>query len=201
MSERDPSTKIAVNINFNDNNSDNGLTVVNMSATTSIYSQCSENRRNPVHLYAPELTHAFDTTHTSTTDRTRTKPMTEISIKNFHDEDTEFRTTNSPPTSNNNRPPQQPNIRPNHPSPAQPRQNNNYDCRPPTHQACPFQQQNCGARPPFRPISSNNTNQRRPQNNNNATRQNPSTLNAANNVCNNFGRLGHYANQCITASH
>ena len=35
-----------------------------------IYSQCSENSRNRVHLYAPELTRAFDTTHTSTTDGT-----------------------------------------------------------------------------------------------------------------------------------
>jgi hypothetical protein len=98
MSERDPKTKNVVNLNFNDDISDNGLTVVNMSATTSIYSQCSENSRNCVHLYAPEVTHAFDTTHTSTTDGTQTKPMTEIFIKNFQDEDAEFPTTNSPPT-------------------------------------------------------------------------------------------------------
>jgi hypothetical protein len=54
-----------------------------------------------MHLYVPEVTRALDTTHTSTTDRTRTKPMTEIFIKNFHDEDAEFPTTNSPPTTNN----------------------------------------------------------------------------------------------------
>jgi hypothetical protein len=70
MSERDPNAENAVNPNFNDDISNNGLTVVNMSATTSIYSQCSENSRNCVHLYAPELTRAFDTTHTSTTDGT-----------------------------------------------------------------------------------------------------------------------------------
>jgi hypothetical protein len=98
MSERDPKTKNVVNLNFNDDISDNGLTVVNMSATTSIYSQCSENSRNCVHLYPPELTNAFDTTHTSTRDGTQTKPMTEIFIKNFQDEDAEFPTKNSPPT-------------------------------------------------------------------------------------------------------
>jgi hypothetical protein len=98
MSERDPNPENAVNPNFNDNISDNGLTVVNMSATTSIYSQCSENSRNCVHLYAPELTSAFDTTHTSTTNGTRTKPMTEIFITNFQDKNAEFPTTNSPPT-------------------------------------------------------------------------------------------------------
>jgi hypothetical protein len=78
-----------------------------------------------------------------------------------------FSSTMRPYTSHNNRP-QQPNTRPNNPSPAQPRPN--HDCRPTTHQACPFQQQNCGARPPFRPISSNNTNQRHHPNNNNAAR-------------------------------
>ena len=98
MSERDPTAENAVNPNFNDDISNNGLDVVNMSATTSIYSQCSENSRNCVHLYAPELTRAIDTTHTSTTDGTRTKPMTEIFITNFQDENAEFPTTNSPPT-------------------------------------------------------------------------------------------------------
>ncbi len=34
------------------------------------------------------------------TDGTRTKPMTEIFIKNFHDKDAEFPTTNSPPNTN-----------------------------------------------------------------------------------------------------
>jgi hypothetical protein len=86
MSERDPNAENAVNPNFNNDISDNGLTVVNMSATTSIYSQCSEKSRNCVHLYAPELTRAFDTTNTSTTDGTRTKPMTEIFIKKSRDE-------------------------------------------------------------------------------------------------------------------
>ena len=57
MSERDPSAKNAVNPNFNNMVSDNGLTIVNMSATTSIYSQYSEKCRNCVHLYTPELTH------------------------------------------------------------------------------------------------------------------------------------------------
>jgi hypothetical protein len=94
MSERDPSAKNAVNPNFNDDIYNNGLTIVNMSATTCIYSQCSENSGNRVHLYAPELTCAF---HTSSKDGTRTKPMMEIFIKNFQDEDTEFPTTNSHP--------------------------------------------------------------------------------------------------------
>jgi hypothetical protein len=98
MSERDPNAENAVDLNFNDNISDNGLTVVNMSATTSTYSLCSENSRNCVHLYAPQLTRAFDTTHTSTTNGTRTKPMTEIFINNFQDKDAEFPTTSSPPT-------------------------------------------------------------------------------------------------------
>ncbi len=83
MSKRDPSAKHAVTPTFNDNISANGLTIVNMSATTSIYSHNSENSRNCVYLYAPELTHAFDTTNTSTTDGTRTKPMTDIFIKTF----------------------------------------------------------------------------------------------------------------------
>jgi hypothetical protein len=99
-SEHDPSAKNAVHLNFNDDISDNGLTVVNKSATTSIYSHSSENSRNCVHLYAPELTRAFDTTHTSITDGTRTKPMTETFIKNFHDKDAELPTTNPPPTTN-----------------------------------------------------------------------------------------------------
>jgi hypothetical protein len=102
MSERDPSAKNAVNVTLNNDISENGLTVVNMSSTTSIYSHCSENSRNCVHLYAPELTRAFDMSHASTTDGTRTrKPMTEIFITNFQDEDTEFPTTNSPPTTHN----------------------------------------------------------------------------------------------------
>jgi hypothetical protein len=45
-SERDPSAENAVHLNFNDNISDNGLTIVDMSATTSIYSQCSENSKD-----------------------------------------------------------------------------------------------------------------------------------------------------------
>ena len=87
-----------------------------------------------------------------------------------------FISTKQPYTSNNNRPPQQPNLQPNNPFSAQLRPNNNNDCRPTTHQACPSQQQNCGARPPFRPISSNNTNQRHHPNNNNAARQNPNCM-------------------------
>ncbi len=63
MSERDPNAKNTFDLNFNDDISDIGLTVVNMSVTTSIYSQCSENSRNCVHLYVPELTRAFDPTH------------------------------------------------------------------------------------------------------------------------------------------
>jgi hypothetical protein len=59
MSERDPNAENAVDLN--DDNSDNGLTVVNMSVTTSIYSQCSENSRKCVHLYAPELACALQT--------------------------------------------------------------------------------------------------------------------------------------------
>ncbi len=61
MSEPDPNAKNAIDPNFNNDISDNGLTVVYMSATTSIYSQCSEKSRNRVHLYAPELARAFDT--------------------------------------------------------------------------------------------------------------------------------------------
>jgi hypothetical protein len=64
MSKRDPSAENAVNLNCNDDISNNGLTVVNMSATTSINSQCTENSRNRVHLYAPEVTRSSDTTHT-----------------------------------------------------------------------------------------------------------------------------------------
>ncbi len=103
-----------------------------------------------------------------------------------------------PYTSTNNRPQNRPNTRPNNPSPAQPRPN--HDRRPTTHQARPFQQQNRDTRPPFRPTSSRNTNQRRPPNSNNAARRYPSTSNTANIVCNNCGRLGHYANRCITAN-
>jgi hypothetical protein len=40
-SEHDPSAENAVNLNFKDYISNNGLTEVNMSAATSIYSQCS----------------------------------------------------------------------------------------------------------------------------------------------------------------
>ncbi len=98
MSERDPSVKNVINPNFNFNIYKNGLTVVNMSATTSMNSQYSENSRTHVHLYAPELTRAFDTTHTSTTDGIQTKPMMGIFIKTFQDKDMEFPTTNSPPT-------------------------------------------------------------------------------------------------------
>jgi hypothetical protein len=104
-----------------------------------------------------------------------------------------FSSAMRPYTSDNNRQPNQRNIQSNNSSLAQPRQNNNNNCRPSTHHASPFQQQNRGARPPFRPISSNTTNQRRPPNNNNTARQNPSTSNTANIVCNNCGRLGHYA--------
>jgi hypothetical protein len=52
--------------------------------------------------------------------------------------------------------------------------NNNY-CRLTIQQARPFQEENRNRRPPIRPISSTNTNQRHPPNNNNAARQNPST--------------------------
>ena len=92
MSERDPSAKNAVHPNFNDDISDNGLTVVNLSANKSIYFQYSELSRNRAHKYAPELTRAFATSHTSTTDGSRTKPMTEIFIKTFQEEDPEFPT-------------------------------------------------------------------------------------------------------------
>ena len=99
---------------------------------------------------------------------------------------------------NNNRPPHQPhNQRPNNQTSAPHRQNNNNnDRRTGTQSPRTFPQQTRGTRPPFRPISTNNTNQRRPLNNTPATRQNSSTCNAANMVCNNCGRLGHYANRC-----
>jgi hypothetical protein len=111
-----------------------------------------------------------------------------------------FSSTMQPYPSNSGRPPNRPNIQPNNLLPAQPSQNNNNDCRTATQQPCPFQQQNQGTRPPFRPILSNNTNQRHPPNNNNTARRNPNPSNAANIVCNNCGRLGHYANRCVTAN-
>jgi len=96
-------------------------------------------------------------------------------------------------TNNSRRPPHQPYIRPSHPAPAQPRHYNYNDRKTATQQHRPFQQRDRGARQPFRPFSSSKTNQRSPPNNK-ATRQNPSTPNTANIVCNNCGRLGHYAN-------
>ncbi len=103
-------------------------------------------------------------------------------------------------TNNSRRPPHRPYNRPNNPAPVQPRHYYNNDCRTATQQHRPFQQQNRGAQPPFRPFSSINTNQRSPPNNNNAARQNPSTSNTANIVCNTCGRLGHFSNWCITAN-
>ncbi|KAI2510028.1 hypothetical protein MHU86_4322 [Fragilaria crotonensis] len=105
-----------------------------------------------------------------------------------------------PYTASNNRPPHRPNNRGPNQAPAPPRQHNNNDRRSTPQQSRPFQQQNRGSRPPLRPISSNNGNQRRPPNNTPAVRRNPNTSNAANIVCNNCGRLGHYANRCITAN-
>jgi hypothetical protein len=67
MSERDQPAQNAVNPNFNDDISNYGSDNINMSTTHSIYSQLSENSKNSVHLYAPKLKHAFDTTHTSIT--------------------------------------------------------------------------------------------------------------------------------------
>ena len=91
--------------------------------------------------------------------------------------------------------------RPNNQASAPNRQhNNNNDHRTGTQPPRIFPQQTYGTRPPFRPISTSNTNQRRPPNNTPATRQNSSTNNAANIVCNNCGRLGHYANQCINVN-
>ncbi|KAI2496243.1 hypothetical protein MHU86_18247 [Fragilaria crotonensis] len=104
-----------------------------------------------------------------------------------------------PYTASNNRPPHRPNNRGPNQAPAPPRQHNNNDRRSTPQQSRPFQQQNRGSRP-LRPISSNNGNQRRPPNNTPAVRRNPNTSNAANIVCNNCGRLGHYANRCITAN-
>ena len=61
------------------------------------------------------------------------------------------------------------------------------------------QQHNRGPRPPFRPTSNNN--QRRPPQTSTPARHNPSNApNAANVVCNNYGRLGHYARQCPNAN-
>jgi hypothetical protein len=74
MSKHDPTAKNAVNPNFNDNISNNGLGVVKMSTITSII--C-----------------LFDTTHTSTSDRIQTKPMTETFNKKIQDKETGFPTT------------------------------------------------------------------------------------------------------------
>jgi hypothetical protein len=60
MSEHDLPARNAVNPNFNDYISNTGLDMINMSTTNSIYFQQSENSRNSVHLYAPELTRAFE---------------------------------------------------------------------------------------------------------------------------------------------
>ena len=103
-------------------------------------------------------------------------------------------------TNNSTRPPHQPYIWPNNPAPAQPRHYYNNDCGTATQQHHPFQKQNRGAQPPFRPFSSSNANQRSPPNNNKAARQNPSTSNTANIVCFNCGRLGHYVNWCKTGN-
>ncbi|KAI2491544.1 hypothetical protein MHU86_23021 [Fragilaria crotonensis] len=77
-----------------------------------------------------------------------------------------------PYTASNNRPPHRPNNRGPNQAPAPPRQHNNNDRRSTPQQSRPFQQQNRGSRPPLRPISSNNGNQRRPPNNTPAVRRN-----------------------------
>ena len=65
-------------------------------------SQCKGNKLTIthllMHLYAPELTCAFGTTHTANLRQKQTNPMTALFIKTFQDKDTEFPTTNSPPT-------------------------------------------------------------------------------------------------------
>jgi hypothetical protein len=70
-----------------------------MSATISIYSHQSENSRNSAHLYdAPELTLAFNTTHTSTDNRIRKNPMTKFFTKTIPDKETKLPLMDSPPT-------------------------------------------------------------------------------------------------------
>ena len=66
-------------------------------------SQCKGNKLTIthllMHLYAPELTCAFGTTHTANLRQKQTNPMTALFIKTFQDKDTEFPTTND--TTNN----------------------------------------------------------------------------------------------------
>jgi hypothetical protein len=124
-------------------------------------------------------------------------------IRNFHPRQQQafssmMRPYSQNTTANNNpRPMNRPQTRPHngHPS-TNPRPNPPHERRNAAPPSRPNQhQQNRGTRPPFRPISSNSTNnQRRPANNSTPLRRNPP--NAATIVCNNCGRLGHYARQC-----
>ncbi|KAI2496561.1 hypothetical protein MHU86_17953 [Fragilaria crotonensis] len=106
----------------------------------------------------------------------------------------------SNPSSNNqnrNQPPRLPqnHSRPFRPptNPSRPPFNNSNQRRPPPPSPRPSNQPQRNNRPPFRPTSS--PNQRpSPNGSNNNHSRNPS--NAATIVCNNCGRLGHYARNC-----
>ena len=113
-----------------------------------------------------------------------------------------------PYTNHNNasqRPPQRPQQQHNHrhhrgPPPSHPPQRPQQQHQQPNNRrpqqsfSRPTNNNNRGNRPPTRPPTSN-TNQRRPFNQNTSNQNRPSS-NAANIVCNNCGRLGHYARQC-----
>ncbi len=100
MPEHDPSAKNAVNPNFNKGISANGLTVVNMSATTSINSQYSEKSRNCVYLCAWTHTCTWNYSHFNYR-RNPNKTNDGNFIKTFQDKDKEFPTTNPPPSTDN----------------------------------------------------------------------------------------------------